>query len=86
MRVYIKTKNKRRFFIPIPMPTFLIRLVLSNYGKSKVLKHIDKDSRRYIENLDFKALGKGISDIKEYKGLKLVEVSTKSGEEITIII
>jgi hypothetical protein len=84
MKVYIKTKNERRFFIPVPLPTFLIRLALTDYGRSKVLKHVDKETRVFIENLDLKALGRGISTIKEYSGLTLVEISGKDGYEITI--
>lgn len=86
MRVYIKTKNKRRFCIPVPMPMFLIRIALSGYVKNLILKHVDVNARKYIENIDFKALCNGLEDIKSYKGLKMVDVADKEGNEITVIV
>lgn len=86
MKAYIKLKNSRRFWIPIPLPMFLMRIGLSGYVKNKILSHMDANSRKYVENVDFRALSYSIEDIKSYRGLKLVEVINKDGTEITIIV
>jgi len=39
-----------------------------------------------LQNIDFKQLSKALDELKGYKGLKLVEVKEKDGDEVTIII
>lgn len=39
-----------------------------------------------LENIDFKQLSKALDELKDYKGLKLVEVKEKDGDEVTIVI
>lgn len=86
MKVYIKKENKRGFWIPVPLPMFIIRLALSDFVKTKALAHVDKETKKYIENIDFKGLASSISDIKNYKGLRLVEIADKQGNEVIIIV
>lgn len=86
MRVYLKMKNHRRYCIPVPLPLFILRLGLLDFAKRQALKHVDQNARRYIEAIDFNAILKGIEDIKNYKGLKLVEVVVKEGTEVTIVV
>lgn len=86
MRVYIKLKNHKKFRLPIPMPMFIFRLALSKYVKEKIISHCDYNSRKYLENIDFEALYRSLEDLKDCKGLRLVEVSQGDGTEVTIIV
>lgn len=86
MRIYLRHENKRRYCIPVPFPLFLIRLVCSNSLKRLILKNLNSEAKKYIEHLDLDALSTAIADIKQYKGLRLVEVSTHKGDEVTIIL
>lgn len=86
MKIYLRQQNKRRYCIPVPLPLFLIRLVFSNSLKRLILKNLNTDAKKYIEQLDFDILLMAITDIKKYKGLKLVEVKSHTGEEVTIIM
>lgn len=83
MRVYVKT-NGRKFFIPVPL--CIANLGISIMQSSLVQRHIPEKDRKYVNIIDYNALRKCISDLKEYKGLKLVEVKAKDGTEVTIII
>jgi hypothetical protein len=86
MRVYLKIKNHRNFYIPVPIPMFIFRLGLSNYIKRQIVEHCDKEARKYLECIDFDAIYGSIRDLKAYKGLKLVEVKAGDGTEVTIIV
>ena len=85
MRVFIKLPNHRRFAVPIPLPMFLFRIALSSFVKNQIINHCDNNTRKYLENIDFEALYSSLSELKNYRGLKLVEVSQKNGTEITVI-
>jgi gamma-glutamylcyclotransferase (GGCT)/AIG2-like uncharacterized protein YtfP len=50
------------------------------------LANTNKESRVFIEEFDFKKLINSIDQLKDYKGLKLVEVNDKEGNEVTIIV
>ena len=86
MRVYLKIKNHRNFSIPIPMPMFIFRLGLSSFVKRQIVEHCDKETRKYLEAIDFEAIYKSIRGLKDYKGLRLVEVKAGDGTEVTIIV
>lgn len=86
MRIYIKQPNKRRILIPVPLPTLLIRLLVSNRLKQFILKYTHGKSKLWIELIDFNAVSSSISTLKRYKGLRLVEVVSAEGDEVTIII
>jgi hypothetical protein len=86
MRVYLKIKNHRNFSFPIPVPLFIFRFGLSNYIKRQIVEHCDKETRKYLECIDFDAIYGSIRDLKDYKGLKLVEVKAGDGTEVTVII
>ncbi|MFL0249627.1 hypothetical protein ACJDT4_04265 [Clostridium neuense] len=83
MRVYVKAKG-RKFFIPVPL--CIANLGISIMQSSLVQRHIPEKDRKYVNMLDYNALRKCISDLREYKGLKLVEVKAKDGTEVTVII
>lgn len=83
MRVYVKVKE-RKFFIPVPLS--IANLGISLMQTSLVQRHIPEKDRKYVNIIDYNALRKCISDLREYKGLKLVEVKAKDGTEVTVII
>lgn len=83
MRVYIKSGWKR-FIIPVPL--FLIKFGLSIAKSSFVMKSVPEKSRKYIDMIDFKELSKSIDVLKEYRGLRIVQVKAKDGTEVHITI
>lgn len=86
MRLYIKVNQRQRINFPIPVPIFIFRFALSGFIKDKIMAHCDENTRRYLMQLDFEALYNSLTDLKNYKGLRLVEVSQKNGTEILIIV
>ena len=88
MKIYINSKKSRRFCIPVPLSiaTLLLKPLLSEFTKRKLLSKIDHRNKVYLESFDFKGLFKSVNELKNYKGLKLVEVEDKEGNEVTIIV
>jgi hypothetical protein len=83
VRIYIK-ENKKRIFIPIPLS--LLKAVISIIQMPLVLRNISEHERRYIDAINFKELKKSIDMLKEYKGLKIVEVKDSEGHQVSITI
>ncbi|WP_315072409.1 hypothetical protein [uncultured Clostridium sp.] len=87
MKIYLKLNNGRRFKIPAPIGLVKFILSFGDFGASIAKKHINEEQRMYIDCIDFKELRKSLDVLKEYKGLKLVEVrADNGGTEVTIII
>ena len=86
MRIYIKTKVGKVFRIPAPL--WLVRgaLGLGNMGVRIAKSYAPKESRQYIDMIDFHELRKGFNILKEYKGLKLVDVKSSDGTVVEIIV
>ncbi|WP_341274436.1 hypothetical protein [Clostridium acetobutylicum] len=83
LRIYIKNKNMR--FV-IPIPNFFIRFSLKFIQKPFILRNIPLKDRKYIEMIDFDALYRCVDILKEYKGLKVVDVEDKEGTKVIIKI
>lgn len=83
MRIYIK-QDKKRMFIPIPF--CMLKAALSIVTMPIILKYIPEKERRFMEMIDFKELKKCIGMLKEYKGLKMVEVRDSEGNRVDITI
>lgn len=49
-------------------------------------KHMTKEQKQYLQDIDFKELKKGFDVLKAYKGLNLVDIKAKDGTEIRIVI
>ena len=81
MKIYIKEKDQRGYTIPVPLG--LAQFFLNRMA-GRVMKKYVKDED--LQNIDFKQLSKALDELKGYKGLKLVEVKEKDGDEVTIII
>lgn len=83
MKIFIKDNNRK---FTIPAPFWLIQFGIRIAGSSLILRTVPQDSRQYIEMIDFKKLSVGFKVLKDYKGLVLVHVISKSGEEVKITI
>jgi hypothetical protein len=84
MRIYIKTDDGKKFKIPLPM--WMIRLGLSNTTIKLATKKLKPEDKKHIEQINFNELSKNIGELKKYKGLKIVDVKSKDGTEVTITI
>lgn len=86
MRIYIKTDDGKVFKIPAPFWLVKGALGLGSFGVAIGRRYIPEESRQYVDAVDFRELRKGLGVLKDYKGLKLVEVRSNDGTEITITI
>jgi hypothetical protein len=86
MRIYVKTNDGK--VIRIPAPLWLVKgaLGLGNFGVKIARSYAPEESRQYIDMIDFHELRKGFDILKEYKGLKLVDVKSSDGTVVEIII
>lgn len=83
MRVYVKS-GKVRFIIPIPF--IFLKLGISIFSSSFVRTHIPQKDRKYFDMIDFREFSKCLGILKQYKGLRLVEVRAKEGTVVVITI
>lgn len=83
MRIYVKT-NGRRFFIPVPL--CVANLAISIVQSPFIQRYIPEKDKKYVEMIDYNILKNCISDLRGYRGLKIVEVRSKDGTEVTITI
>lgn len=86
VRIYIKLNTGRSFFIPAPIGLVKAVLYFGNFGVSIAKRHMPEDQRMYIDNIDFRELRKGFDVLRNYKGLKMVDVKAKDGTEVKITI
>jgi hypothetical protein len=86
MMIYIKTNEGRRIKFPLPMSLVRFGLNCGNLAARLSKRYVDEDTLKYIESVDFKMLSKSMVELKKYKGLKLVDIKSKTGEEVTIIV
>ena len=86
MKIYIKIRNGRSFKIPAPIGLVKAALSLGGFGVSIGRSYIPQNQRQYIDCIDFKELRKGLDVLRNYKGLKMVDVKTEDGTAVTIII
>ena len=86
MKIYIKIRNGRSFKIPAPIGLVKAALSLGCFGVSIGRRYIPQNQRQYIDCIDFRELRKGLDVLRDYKGLKMVDIKTEDGTAITIII
>lgn len=86
MRIYLRIENGRRYFIPAPLWVVKAALGMGGFGMRMALRNMPEDQRIYMENIDFHALKKAVNVLKTYKGLNLIDVKTKDGTEVRIIV
>lgn len=87
MKITIKTqalKYKVRIYIPM----IFVKLAMV-FAKSAVKGYIkkeafNKENIKYIEAIDFDLLSQSLNILKEYKGLKMVDIHSSDGTEVEI--
>lgn len=86
MKIYIKLNNGRSFKIPAPIGLVKAALSLGGFGVRIAKRYIPMEQRQYIDSVDFKELRKSLDVLRDYKGLKMVDVKTEDGTEVRINI
>ena len=86
MKIYIKISTGRCFKIPAPIGLIKAAISLGGFGVSIARRYIPKEQIQYIDCIDFRELRKCIDVLRNYKGLKMVDVKTEDGTEVTIVI
>lgn len=80
MKILIKAQGLN-FRIPIYFPMAFVKLVVKGYIKKEAF---NKENIKYIEAIDFDFLSQSLNILKEYKGLKIVDVHSSDGTEVEI--
>lgn len=86
MKIYLKTENGRRYFIPAPFWLVKAALGMSGFWIGIAKKHIQEEQMAYIESIDFKKLQEALDVLKAYKGLNMVDIKAKNGTEVKVMI
>ena len=86
MRVYIKTSEGRNLRFPLPMGLVRFGIGLGSMVTRISRRHLDEETRRYLDALDWGMLSRSFGELRYYKGLKLVDIKSSTGEEVTIIV
>lgn len=86
MKIYVTLSNRRSFKIPAPIGLVKAAIGLGGFGVSIARRYISEEQRQYIDCIDFKEFRKGLDVLKDYKGLKMVDIETEDGTKVIIII
>lgn len=86
MRIYIKTSEGRTIKFPLPMSLVRFGLSLGDIGIRIARKHVDEETIRLMEFVDLRMLSMVIGDLRQYKGLQIVDIKSSNGEEVRIIV
>ncbi len=86
MKIYIKLNSGASFFIPAPISLVKAGLSVGAFFTSNSKVSIQNDNKKYIDNINLNELKKGMDVLREYKGLKMLELKSKDGTEVKIVI
>lgn len=86
MKIHIKDPSGKKITLPIPTKLLILGLDITPYIMKKTSGYVSDKQKEVLDCIDFKVLAKSIRVLKNYKGLKIVEVRSKEGEEVSIII
>lgn len=86
MKIYIKTAEGKVLRFPLPMSLIRMGLSLGNVGINIARKHVDENTLKLMESIDFRLLGQAIGGLKKYRGLPIIDVKSSTGEEVRIIV
>lgn len=87
MKIMVKEKGKDKAInISIPMWVLTSGIKHASFITRISTKGIDPKSVAIINSIDFKLIARNFKDLKKYKGLRLVEVKEKDGNEVIIEI
>lgn len=82
MRIYIKTSNSVKFWVPAPL--WILKLATGAWVEGIIKKNVPRQYRAYVECIDFSKLHEAVNVLKEYKGLDIVDVRAKDGTIVSI--
>lgn len=87
MKIMVKEKGKDKA-INISIPMWLVTGCIKNtrFITRIGAKGIDPKTIDIINSIDFKLIARNLKDLKKYKGLRLVEVKEKDGDEVIVEI
>lgn len=87
MKIKVKDKSSNKDInITIPMWILTSGIKHADFITRISAKGIDPKSMAIINSIDFKIIARNFKDLKKYKGLRLVEVKGKDGDEVIIEI
>lgn len=86
MRIYIRTNEGKVIKLPAPMWLVKGALGFGNVGIRIAKKYVPAESQQYIDMVDLHELKKGFNILKDYKGLKLVDIKSSDGTIVEIVI
>jgi len=86
LKICIKDSSGKKIILPIPFKLLVFGLDITPYIMNKISPNMSDEQREIIDCIDFKILAKNMRVLQNYKGLKLIEVTSKEGEEVSIII
>jgi len=86
LKIYVKLKSGRSFKIPAPIGLVKVALGLGGFGVSIARRYIPMEQRQYIDCVDFRELRCCMDVLRDYKGLKMVDVKAADGTEVVIVI
>jgi hypothetical protein len=81
----ISFKNKGTSF-SFPLPVWLVNLFPSGPVNAILRHHSEENEERILNNIDFCDIKKSLKLLKNYKGLKILELKNKNGDELTLKI
>lgn len=84
MIVTVNSEGKR-FKVPFPTRLLTSKLVL-RIIKRVCIKNADESQKKYLEDIDFNSISNSMKLLKKYKGLKIVDIKSKDGDVIEIIV
>lgn len=84
MRVYVRTTEGRKFWIPVPL--WILKLGTGAWVEGIVKKYVPDEQKQYVDCIDFSKLHKAINVLKQYKGLTIVDVNAKDGTIVNVKI
>jgi len=86
LKIYLKYSNEGKITLPIPFRLLILGLDITPYIMKKTSRYLSDQQREVLDCIDFKVLAKSMKVLKRYRGLKIVEIRSKEGEEISITI
>jgi hypothetical protein len=86
LKIYVNLCSGRSFKILVPIGIVKAALGFGGFGVSFARRYIPEEQRQYVDSIDFKKLRKGIDVLRDYKGLKMVDVKAGDGTEVKIVI
>ena len=80
MKISYKSKDVS---FSLPLPVWLVDLIPSSIINIAI-KHANKSEEIFLSNIDFDSIKKSLHILKKFKGLNLLELKSKNGDEIVI--